>query len=122
MSIGQEQIHLNSYNYRGYPFARALYKAKEFGYDGVELWAGHYQFDTVEETLREAQRLGRTLRVGVPVLNLSGNVIGDDATGRKQRVRRLREIGERCPDLGVSVVNGYAGSLIVDRADLGVNG
>jgi sugar phosphate isomerase/epimerase len=122
MSIRAEEIYLNSYNYRGYPFARALYKAREFGYDGVELWAGHYQVDTVEETLREAQRLGRLLHIGVPVLNLSGNVIDDDLAERAGRVRRLREIVERCPDLGVSIVNGYAGSLIVDRADWGKNG
>src|SRR5437016_5612979 len=107
MTAGAPEIYLNSYNYRGYPFARALRKAREFGYDGVELWAGHYQLDGVEETLREAGRLARDLGTKVPVLSLSGNMIGDDAAERAARLRRLREIVERCPDLGVSLVNGY---------------
>lgn len=122
MSNTVPRIYLNSYNYRGYPLERALRKAHEYGYDGVDLWAGHYDLATVEQTLRDVQPLARSLGITVPVLNLSGNVIGDDAMERQSQVQRLREIVERCASLGVSLINGYAGSLIVDRADWGKNG
>jgi sugar phosphate isomerase/epimerase len=116
------KIYLNSFNYRKYSLERAMRRAREYGYDGVEIWSGHFKLDTVEETLREAQRLGREIGVGAPVLNLSGNVIGDDAEERHARVRRLLEVIERCSDYGVELINGYAGSLIQDRTDWSHNG
>ena len=116
------RIYLNSFNYRRYALERAMRRAREYGYDGVEIWSGHFKLETVEETLREAQRLGREIGVGAPVLNLSGNVIGDDAEERRARVRRLVGVIERCPEYGVELINGYAGSLIVDRKDWSKNG
>jgi len=122
MSTAVPQVYLNSFNYRGYPFERALQQAAQFGYDGVELWAGHYQIDTVEQTLAAVQPLAQRLGIAVPVLNLSGNVIGDDAAERAARLHRLREIVRRVPDLGVRIINGYAGSIIVERHDWARNG
>ncbi len=116
------KIYLNSFNYRKYSLERAMRRAREYGYDGVEIWSGHFKLETVEETLREAQRLGREIGIRVPVLNLSGNVIGDDPAEREARVRRLVEVIERCPDHGVTLINGYAGSLIVDRSNWAKNG
>jgi len=119
---GRPEIYLNSFNYRGYPFERALAKAKAYGYDGVELFAGHYKIESVEETLAAAQRRALALGITIPVLNLSGNVIGDDAGERASRVARLSEIVRRAPDLGVRIINGYAGSIILDRDDWAKNG
>jgi 3-dehydroshikimate dehydratase len=116
------KIYLNSFNYRKYSLERAMRRAREYGYDGVEIWSGHLKLETVEETLRDAQRLGREIGVGAPVLNLSGNVIVDDPAEREARVRRLVEVIERCPDFGVELINGYAGSLIVDRSNWANNG
>ena len=116
------KVYLNSFNYRKYSLERAMRRAREYGYDGVEIWSGHFRLETVEETLREAQRLGRELGIGTPVLNLSGNVIEDDAEERRARMKRLVEVIERCPDYGVDLINGYAGSLIVDRTDWANNG
>ena len=115
-------IYLHSYTLRGYSLARALRKARDLGFDGIELWAGHYKLDQVEEVLRQAQPLARTLEVTVPVLNLSGEVIGDDPAQRAERVRRVGEVIRRCPEVGVRIVNGYAGFIILDRADWGKNG
>jgi 3-dehydroshikimate dehydratase len=116
------QIYVNTWNFRGYPFERAVRKAKEFGYDGLEIWSGHYQFETVEAMLADAQRLGREVGITIPVLNLSGNVIDADTEARDARVRRMAELIARCPDLGIRIINGYAGSIIVDRNDWGKNG
>ena len=116
------KIYLNSFNYRKYSLERAMRRAREYGYDGVEIWSGHFKLETVEETLKEARRLGREIGVGAPVLNLSGNVIGDDAEERNARIGRLVEVIERCPEYGVELINGYAGSLIVDRKDWSKNG
>ena len=116
------KMYLNSFNYRKYSPEQAMRRAREYGYDGVELWSGHFKLETVEETLQEAQHLGREIGIGAPVLNLSGNVIGDDPAERQARVRRLVEVIERCPDHGVELINGYAGSLIVDRSNWANNG
>lgn len=116
------RIYLNSFNYRRYSLERAMRRAREYGYDGVELWSGHFELDTVEETLADARRLEREIGCGVRVLNLSGNVIGDDAGERHSRVERLLEVIARCPEYGVEIVNGYAGSLIVERTNWAANG
>ncbi|HXI17900.1 MAG TPA: sugar phosphate isomerase/epimerase family protein [Chloroflexota bacterium] len=116
------KIYLNSFNYRKYSLERAMRRAREYGYDGVEIWSGHFKLETVEQTLQEAQRLGREIGIGAPVLNLSGNVIGDDPEKRQTRVRRLLEVIQRCPEYGVELINGYAGSLIVDRTNWASNG
>jgi 3-dehydroshikimate dehydratase len=116
------EIYLNTWNFRGYPLERAVRKAGEFGYDGVEIWSGHYQFDTVEATLADAQRLARSVGVPIPVLNLSGNVIDADSVARAARVGRIAEIIARCPDFGIRIINGYAGSIVVDRDNWGKNG
>ncbi|MGH2351220.1 MAG: sugar phosphate isomerase/epimerase family protein [Chloroflexota bacterium] len=116
------EIYLNSFNYRRYSFERAVRRAKTYGYDGVELWSGHFQLETLEDTLAEAQRLSREVGVAVPVLNLSGNVIGDDAEERAARVTRLLEVIQRCPEYGIRIINGYAGSLIIDRTNWANNG
>lgn len=116
------QLYLNSFNYRRYSLERAMRRARAYGYDGVEIWSGHFRLETIEETLAEAQRLGREIGVRAPVLNLSGNVIGDDDAERQARVRRLEEVIARCPDYGVELINGYAGSLIVDRTNWSNNG
>lgn len=116
------QIILNSFNYRKYSLERAMRRAREYGYDGVEIWSGHFQLETVEQTLAEARRLGRHIGVRTPVLNISGNVIGDDPGARTGKVKRLLEVIARCADYGVEIINGYAGSLIVDRTDWSNNG
>ncbi|HEV2121685.1 MAG TPA: sugar phosphate isomerase/epimerase family protein [Chloroflexota bacterium] len=116
------KIYLNSFNYRKYSLERAMRRAREYGYDGVEIWSGHFKLETVEETLEEARRLGRELGVGTQVLNLSGNIIGDDAQERETRVKRIVQVIERCPGYGVEIINGYAGSLILDRSDWTKNG
>jgi sugar phosphate isomerase/epimerase len=121
-STSLPEIYVNTWNFRGYPLERAVRKAKAFGYDGIEIWSGHYQFETVETTLADAQRLGREVGIAIPVLNLSGNVIDADSTARAVHVRRIAEIIDRCPEFGIRIVNGYAGSIVVDRNDWGKNG
>jgi len=121
-STAAPEIYVNSWNFRGYPLARAIAKADEYGYDGVEVWAGHYQLDTLEATLAGAQRIALDAGIAVPVLNLSGNVIEDDSAAREARIGRLTEIIARCPQHGIRIVNGYAGSVILDRDDWGKNG
>jgi sugar phosphate isomerase/epimerase len=118
----QPQVILNSFNYRKYSLERAMRRAKSYGYDGVEIWSGHFKLETIEHDLQEAQRLSRQIGIGTPVLNLSGNVIGDDDDERRSRTARIVEVIRRCPEYGVSLINGYAGSIIVDRGNWANNG
>jgi sugar phosphate isomerase/epimerase len=119
---GTPEIYVNSFNYRRYDFRRAARRAKEYGYDGLEIWARHYAPDTIRDDLAEVSRIARQVGLKAPVINLHGNVIGDDPEERAGRLQWLKDLVPRLPDYGVTVANGFAGSLIVDPNNWGLNG
>ena len=116
------EIYVNSFNYRRYDFRRAARRAKEYGYDGLELWARHYANETIRDDLAEVQRICGQVGTKAPVINLHGNVIGDDPAERASRLEWLKDLVPRLPDYGITVANGFAGSLIVDPNNWGING
>lgn len=116
------EIYVNSFNYRRYDFRRAARRAKEYGYDGLEIWARHYTTETIYDDLAEIRRICRQVGTKAPVINLHGNVIGDDPDERSNRLAWLKELIPQLPEYGVTVANGFAGSLIVDPNNWGING
>jgi len=118
----QPEVYVNSFNYRRYDFRRAARRAKEYGYDGLEIWARHYTNETIHDDLAEVKRICEEVGTKAPVINLHGNVIGGDPEERAARLGWLKDLIPRLPDHGVTVANGFAGSLIVDPNNWGING
>jgi sugar phosphate isomerase/epimerase len=106
------EIYQHSFIFRRYSFERAARRAKENGYDGLELFAGHFRLDHLWEDLDDVRRISREVGIPVPAINLHSHVIGDDPEERRQRVAWLSEVIARLPDYGFRIMNGFAGALI----------
>ncbi len=115
-------IYLHSYNFRGYSLERAVRKAKDCGYDGLELWAGHFRSEHLREDWAEAQRLSQVYELPIPVFDFSVNAIADDAAERRRQTDRLKDYVRMARDYGATMLNGSAGTLIVDRNNWAANG
>ncbi len=121
------EIYQHSFIFRRYSFERAARRAKENGYDGLELFAGHFRLDHLWEDLDDVRRISREVGIPVPAINLHSHVIGEDAEERAQRVAWLNDVIARLPDYGYRIMNGFAGSIIVGptefvKQDWGKNG
>jgi sugar phosphate isomerase/epimerase len=115
-------IYLHSYNYRGYSLERAVRKAKEFGYDGLELWSGHFRADHLREDWAEARRLAQVYGLPIPVFDFSVNAIAEDTAERRRQTDRLKDYVRMARDYGATMLNGSAGTLIIDRHNWAANG
>ena len=121
------EIYQHSFIFRRYSFERAARRAQENGYDGLELFAGHFRLDHLWEDLDDVKRISRGVGIPVPAINLHSHVIGDDPEERRERVAWLSEVISRLPDYGYRIMNGFAGSLITGprefvKQDWGKNG
>lgn len=118
------------------PFETICKKAKEFGYDGVELacWGDHFEVDKADEAYCRKKReiLDKYgLRVFAVSTHLVGQAVADridqrhksilpayvwgdgDPEGvRRRAAEEVIKTGEAAKRLGVSVVNGFTGSPI----------
>lgn len=105
-------IIMHAYTYRTYDFERCCKKAREHGWDGLELHPCHFK----GQSLAEAQGwLGETMaRHGVlcPTASWGGNVIQDDAEAAKQALEESIAGLPLLKELGVSLVNTSVGALM----------
>src|ERR687895_242194 len=87
------EIYQHSFIFRRYSFERAARRAKEYGYDGLELFAGHFRLDHLWEDLEDVRRISREVGIAVPAINLHSHVIGDDSEERRQLAEVARRAG-----------------------------
>ena len=118
------------------PFETICRKAKEFGYDGLELacWGDHFEVDKATQSYCD-QKLGILKKYGLKVFAISSHLVGQavcdnidarhkdivpgyvwgdgDPEGVRQRAsQELIRTAEAAKRLGVDVVNGFTGSSI----------
>jgi sugar phosphate isomerase/epimerase len=118
------------------PFETICQKAKEFGYDGLELacWGDHFEIDKADDTYIE-QKLETLNRYGLKVYAISSHLVGQavcdliderhksilpdyiwgdgEPEGVRQRAaEEMVKTAHAAKRLGVKIVNGFTGSSI----------
>jgi len=118
------------------PFEVMCQKAKEFGYDGLELacWGDHFEVDKADENYCQ-EKLKTLKKYDLKLFAISTHLVGQavcdriddrhksvlpeyvwgdgDPEGVRQRAAfEMIKTGEAAKRLGVSVVNGFTGSSI----------
>ncbi|TKG91082.1 sugar phosphate isomerase/epimerase [Puteibacter caeruleilacunae] len=118
------------------PFEVMCQKAKEFGYDGLELacWGDHFEVEKADETYCKA-KLETLAKYGLKVFAISNHLVGqavcDNIDSRHESILPPRIYGDGDPEavrqraaqemidtakaakiLGVDTVNGFTGSSI----------
>jgi 2-iminobutanoate/2-iminopropanoate deaminase len=106
------EIYLNSWNFRRYPIERSARKAVEFGYDGIEMYAGHLDAGDPAASLRAAAEVVRKVGSRMPVAALSlGSVIEGSEDELAQRVERQKDWIRLAGSAGVQILNCSPGTL-----------
>jgi len=117
------KVCMHSYTFRDYPLERALRKAAQYGWDGIELNGKHFDItrlkDELDRIIEEATRYG----VDITVIDFPGNFIQDDRDAAKQSVEQVSEMISVVRNYGIQIMNGGVGVLAgSDPRDYGSNG
>jgi sugar phosphate isomerase/epimerase len=119
------------------PFETMCQKAKEFGYDGIELacWGDHFEVDKAQDKAYTDGRWETLNKYGLQCLAISNHLVGQavcdniderhklivspsiwgdgDPEGVRQRAaEEMKATARAAANLGVKVVNGFTGSSI----------
>ena len=103
-------ILMHSYTYRGYSLERAFIKAKEFGYDGLELSTVHFDFFNLEEEIKGLDDMQKKYELPIITADFPANFITSDESLRES-VDILRQAIPLLKKLGVRIINGSVGPL-----------
>jgi sugar phosphate isomerase/epimerase len=117
------KVIMHSYTFRTYPLERALKKAAEFGWDGIELSTVHFNVAKMEEELGRVIELASRYGVDIHVIDVPGNFIVDDEAKRRESIEFVKRVIPVVRNYGIQVINGGVGSLVgPDPRDYGKNG
>ena len=117
------KVIMHSYTFRTYPLERALKKAAEYGWDGIELQPVHFNVQKVEEELPRVIELASKYGVDIYVIDFPGNFIGDDEAKRRESIDFVKKMITVVRNYGIQVMNGGVGGLVgPDPRDYGKNG
>lgn len=99
-------ICLHTYIYRGYPdgLERTLQKAKEYGYDGVEVWRLHYDSNNLKEELRKMSLLAKKYSLSIPIIDYLTDVLAEDKDKRRENINRMKKDIPLFKDFGIKIV------------------
>jgi sugar phosphate isomerase/epimerase len=106
------EIFLHSWNYRDYPLETAIQRAHKFGYDGIEIFAGHYpdESDPVSG-MKYAQLLAERGKIPIAVAPLSLDVLTCSKDDRNRAMDTAVMVIEAAGQLGIPRLNAMIGWL-----------
>ncbi len=107
-----QKIYLHGWNYRGQPFELAVRRAKEFGFDGIEAFPGHFSDPgNPLESQRELKRVAEAGGVNIPVASLQMDMTTDDESARRETLAACPEYIAAIAEFGFELINGWIGPL-----------
>jgi len=107
-----QKIYLQSWNYRQQPFELAVRRAKQIGFDGMEVYAGHFKDPKNPlESQREMKHIADSEGLPLPVGSLQMNMITDDEAARRETLASCPDYIAEVADLGFDFINGWIGPL-----------
>ena len=104
-------ILMHAYTYRAYDFERACRKAREYGWEGLELSSSAYRGRSLAEVKPELADTMRRYGVSTPVASWSADVIQDDREAAKKSLETLIGGLPLLKELGVEKINSGVGAL-----------
>lgn len=107
------RILLHSYTFRAYHLERAFRKAKEFGYDGIELSTVHFQFSDLENEIPRIRELSEIYALPIVTGDFPADLISSEDSLRTT-IENLRRAIPLFKSLGVEILNGGVGPLAGD--------
>ncbi len=107
-------ILMHAYTYRAYDFERACRKAREFGWEGVELCPMLFRGQGLAEIKPVLEDTMRRYGVTAPVASWGANVIQDDREAARASLDTLLAGLPLLRELGVEKINSGVGSLTAD--------
>jgi sugar phosphate isomerase/epimerase len=118
-------IYMHTYTFRDYPVERALRKAKQYGFDGVELSPCHWGWSHEAMQARFDEIFAAAEKIGIPIMavDFGGDFLSPDPSVRQRAVDGLKALLPRVKALGVGIVNGGCGTVVgPDPSDWNANG
>ena len=107
-----QKIYLHGWNYREQPFELGARRAREFGFDGIEAYPGHYSHP--DDPLASQKRLkaiaeseGMKLAVG----SLQMDTTTDDEAARRETLAACGDYVAALAELDFELLNGWIGPL-----------
>ncbi len=117
------KIFMHGYTFRAYPFEKALRKAAEYGYDGIELTGPHMNPDDLSGSIERACELAGKIGMAVGAVPLPGNFISDDPEQTNRAIETCAAVIRAAGKHGIRIANGSVGSLVgPNPQDFGANG
>ena len=107
-------ILMHAYTYRAYDFERACRKAREYGWEGVELVGTAYRGRELPEAKPELAATMRQYGVAMPVASWGANVIQDDRAAAQEALEKLIAGLPLLRELGVEKINSGVGALMAE--------
>ena len=105
-------ILMHAYTYRSYDFERACRKAREYGWEGIELCPTLFRGQSLAEIQPELADTMRRYGVSAPVASWSADVIQDDREAARASLEALLAGLPLLKALGVEKINSGVGTLV----------
>lgn len=104
------RILMHSYTFRAYSLERALRKAKEFGYDGIELSTAHFNFFALEQEISNLKELSEKYDCPIITADFPADFLTSEEN-LQSSIENLRRAIPLFKSLGVELLNGGVGPL-----------
>ena len=107
-----QKIYLHGWNYRDQPFELAARRAREFGFDGIEAYPGHFSDrDNPLESQKELKAIAESEGMKLAVGSLQMDTTTDDEAARREILAGCGDYVAAIAELDFELINGWIGPL-----------